>query len=99
LYEWAQRLGHVRASPVLVHGVRFLDGGVIEVADQAPRDVRASNVKWLTPRTYRLWRDVGLLGYGADQVPQEVPAPTDPGANLSAHRAPVIRSVLLPRIA
>lgn len=70
LYEWAQRRAHIRASPVLVHAVRSRDGGVIEVADQAPRDVRASNVKWLTPRTYRLWRDVGLLGYGADQVPQ-----------------------------
>jgi integrase len=26
-------------------------------------------VKWLTPRAYRLWRDVGLRGYGADGRP------------------------------
>ncbi len=28
-------------------------------------------MKWLTPRTYRLWRDVGLRGYDADQCPDE----------------------------
>jgi hypothetical protein len=26
-------------------------------------------VKWLTPRAFRLWRDVGLRGYGADGRP------------------------------
>jgi hypothetical protein len=54
---------------VLVHSVRLRDGTSVEVADQAPRDVRSTNVKWLTPRTYRLWRDVGVLGYDADQQP------------------------------
>ena len=48
---------------VLVHAVRLRDGGTVMAADQAPRDVRCSDVKWVTPRTYRLWLEVGLLGY------------------------------------
>jgi hypothetical protein len=31
--------------------------------------VRSADVKWVTPRTYRLWRDIGLLGYDADGQP------------------------------
>jgi len=41
-----------------VHAVRLRDGGTVMAADQAPRDVRCSDVKWVTPRTYRLWRDI-----------------------------------------
>lgn len=62
LYEWAEKTGHIARSPVLLHEVRLRDGTTARVADQSPRDVRSSDVKWLTPRTYRLWRDVGLLG-------------------------------------
>jgi integrase len=71
LYAWAHKRGHIDRSPVLVHSVRLRDGTSVEVADQAPRDVRSSNVKWLTPRTYRLWRDVGLLGYDANGEPDQ----------------------------
>jgi len=52
-----------------VHAVRLRDGGTVMAADQAPRDVRYSDVKWVTPRTYRLWRDVGLIGYGISGQP------------------------------
>jgi len=31
--------------------------------------VRCADVKWVTPRTYRLWRDTGLLGYDAAVQP------------------------------
>jgi hypothetical protein len=31
--------------------------------------VRSADVKWVTPRTYRLWRGTGLLGYDADGQP------------------------------
>jgi hypothetical protein len=34
-----------------------------------PKNIRSSNVKWLTPRAFWLWRDVGLRGYGADGHP------------------------------
>lgn len=69
LNEWAEKTGHIARSPVLVHAVRLRDGITVQVANQAPRDVRSSDVKWLTPWTYRLWRDVGLLGYDAGQQP------------------------------
>ena len=63
LYEWAARQGHVTASPVAVRTVRDRHGDLVEVAQAWATDVRSSNVKWLTPRAYRLWRDVGLRGY------------------------------------
>lgn len=66
LYEWAARQGHVAASPVAVKTVRDRHGDVVEVAQARARDVRSSNVKWLTPRAFRLWRDVGLRGYAAE---------------------------------
>lgn len=60
-YKWASApaRGYVRTNPVL------------EVDDDA-RVVESSSskgsarTKWATPRTYRLWRDIGLLGYDLD---------------------------------
>jgi site-specific recombinase XerD len=69
LYEWAVAKGHIERSPVAVHQVCLRDGTTIEVADNRPRDLRYSNVKWVTPRTFRWWRDTGLRGYGADGLP------------------------------
>ena len=70
LYGWAVAVGHIDRSPVLTHTMRRRDGTVMEVANNRPKDVRASNVKWLTPRTFRLWRDIGLRGYTAAGLPQ-----------------------------
>ncbi|MFB8290202.1 site-specific integrase [Kitasatospora purpeofusca] len=47
LYDIAAKRGFVPASPVLL---------------TAPTDVKTSDVKWLTPRAFRLWRNVGLGG-------------------------------------
>jgi site-specific recombinase XerD len=69
VYEWAEKEQHITRSPVLVHQVRLRGGGTATVADQAPRDVRSADVKWVTPRTYRLWRGTGLLGYDAAGQP------------------------------
>ena len=69
VYEWAEKEQHIARSPVLVHQVRLRGGGTATAADQAPRDVRSADVKWVTPRTYRLWRDIGLLGYDAAGQP------------------------------
>ncbi len=70
LYGWAAGVGYIERSPVLTHTVRLRDGTSVEVADNRPKDVRASNVKWLTPRTFRLWRDIGLRGYDAKSLPE-----------------------------
>lgn len=61
-YKIAVRLGFMQASPVRTHTVSTPDGGTVEVADLAPTDVRSSHVKWLSPRGYQMWRDVGLGG-------------------------------------
>jgi site-specific recombinase XerD len=66
LYNWAAANGHMAASPIAMHSVRTRDGSVVEVPANRSKDVVASNVKWYTPRTLRLWRDIGLRGYGAD---------------------------------
>jgi site-specific recombinase XerD len=42
--------------------VRTEDGGAAEVPELSPTDVRYSDVKWLTPSAFRLWRNVGLRG-------------------------------------
>lgn len=69
LYEWAAARGYVVSSPVWLRAVRTSVGAAVRVPELAPVDVRSSNVKWLTPRAFRLWRDVGLRGYGADGRP------------------------------
>jgi len=66
LYEWTVAKGYVAASPVRLRTVRTRGGGPVQVPELTPTDVRSSNVRWLTPRAFRLWRDVGLRGYGAD---------------------------------
>jgi len=71
LYDWAVALAHVERSPVSTHTVRRRDGTTAEMATNQPKDVRASNVKWVTPRTYRLWRNIGLCGYTARGLPEQ----------------------------
>lgn len=61
-YDIAVERGYLTASPVRTHAVMQRGGRVVEVAELAAKDVRASNVKWLTPRAFRLFRDVGLGG-------------------------------------
>ncbi len=69
LYEWATARGYVAASPVLLRTVRLPDGSSVQAPELASGEVRSSNVKWLTPRAFRRWMRVGLLGYGADDLP------------------------------
>lgn len=68
LYDWAQQERLLDASPIRTVMVRGRDGLMMEVAEAAAHDVRSSNVKWLTPRMSKLWRDVGLLGLTPDGV-------------------------------
>ncbi|GIF01535.1 site-specific integrase [Paractinoplanes rishiriensis] len=66
LYRWAVADRAILKSPV-TERVRVTRGGEpVSVPAGRAREVRSSNVKWLTPRAYRLWRDVGLRGYAAD---------------------------------
>lgn len=66
LYGWAVRQGFLPVSPVTEREVRGRHGELVRVPAARAKAARSSNVKWLTPRAYRLWRDVGLRGYDAD---------------------------------
>ena len=66
LYQWAVQQRVMDASPVRTVMVRGRHGHPFEVTEATAHDVRSSNVKWLTPRMARLWRDVGLLGLTRD---------------------------------
>ncbi len=65
LYRWADRQGYVVASPVTMRQVSGLYGGTREVPEGL-RKPMASDMRWLTPRTWRLWTDVGLRGHNRD---------------------------------
>ncbi|MEU9840695.1 site-specific integrase [Actinomadura sp. NPDC048032] len=71
LYKWAVANGHMATSPVTMHTTRTRDGSIVEVPANRAKDVRVANVKWYTPRTLRLWRDVGLRGYSPDGLPEQ----------------------------
>lgn len=60
-YEWQQARGVVSSSPLL--GAALGDGTQVMRPHRAARSVR---VKWLAPRAFRQWRDVGLAGYLPD---------------------------------
>ncbi|MCX4718184.1 site-specific integrase [Streptomyces virginiae] len=77
LYDIARKLRFVADSPVLLRSFVLPDGTMVESAELAPADVRGSDVKWLTPRAYRLWRDVGLGGLLSDGLEN----PSWPGRN------------------
>ncbi|MFE6869587.1 site-specific integrase [Kitasatospora sp. NPDC057692] len=66
LYRWAKRAGWIASNPVEMREVVGRDGAVAEVPVARAKDARASNVRWLTPRTWRLWADVGLRGLDRD---------------------------------
>ncbi|MEH0396227.1 tyrosine-type recombinase/integrase [Streptomyces sp. B21-088] len=66
LYKWAVGKRYMAASPVVEREVMGRQGQMVSVPVARAKDARATNVKWLTPRAYRMWRDVGLRGYTAD---------------------------------
>lgn len=66
LYRWAAAEDHVRRNPIAVRQFITRSGEKAETAALKATDVRSSNVKWLTPRAFRLWRDVGLRGFDAE---------------------------------
>jgi len=62
-FDWQRQRGALVANPsagptVSWHGS---DGSSLR-----PRDARSSRVKWLTPRAFQQWRDVGLAGHRRD---------------------------------
>ena len=63
-YDWHQWRGNVAVSPVALH--KPGSAGDSDSPRLQPNAVRSVQLKWLTPRAYRRWRDVGLGGYDGD---------------------------------
>lgn len=63
-YDWQQWRGTVSTSPVALHKSSSRSGSTN--TDLRPKAVRSVQLKWLTPRAYKRWRDVGLGGYRGD---------------------------------
>ncbi|HPY25975.1 MAG TPA: site-specific integrase [Mycobacterium sp.] len=65
-YGWQQRRGTVGTSPVAMLERDDAAGEITSTPALRPKAVRSIRLKWLTPKAYRRWRDVGLAGYLAD---------------------------------
>lgn len=65
-YKWQVSKGFLESSPVVVRSRRLRNGELVDKIALAPTNARRTNVKWLTSRAYRMWRDVGLGGYKED---------------------------------
>lgn len=67
-YKWAKANGHVGHIPVsTVQGYDFYGESVTTPAKA--KNGRSANVHWLTPRTWRLWIDVGLRRHTGAGLP------------------------------
>ncbi|WP_369191556.1 site-specific integrase [Streptomyces sp. R08] len=69
LYEWAVQREYVLANPVLMRTVTGPTGEAVLVPAARAKNARTSEVRWLTPRAFRRWVDVGLRGHSADGLP------------------------------
>lgn len=69
LYRWAVESGHVATNPVATQTRVTRDGRIVESLGASAHDVVAADVKWLTPRAWARWRDVGLLGLDGSGLP------------------------------
>jgi integrase len=76
-FEWAVGQHQMGAIPIPQRSRRPAPRGVPRVAARTGETVPATyahdgggeKVEWLPPASYRLWRDVGLRGYGPDGLP------------------------------
>jgi hypothetical protein len=70
LYRWASHptRGHVSFNPVERESLRPVRSGYQRGTPVRSRNVVGERVKWVTPRTYRLWRKVGIEGYTLDDL-------------------------------
>jgi site-specific recombinase XerD len=82
-YRWQVARGVVSASPVLTVSTLDRRGESRTRAELQPTNVRSRKVKWLTPRAYRRWRDVGMGGYTAAGLLDEGWRGRNDGRNIS----------------
>ncbi|MEU5547277.1 integrase [Streptomyces sioyaensis] len=78
-FEWAVRQNQLGAVPIPHRSRRPAPLGTFAGTPRAraeetvpatyAHDEGGERIEWLPPASYRLWRDVGLRGYGADGLP------------------------------
>lgn len=64
-FAWQHKRGVIASDPAVDDVASGAGAGARSLR---PRDVRPVRVKWLTPRAYRQWRDVGLAGRLTDRT-------------------------------
>lgn len=88
LYRWASHASraHVAFNPVEREALRLdARGSSSQAQPVRSKNVVRERVKWVTPRTFRLWRDIGLEGYAIDGLRDE----SFRGRTMSRNRAMV----------
>lgn len=78
-YLWAIEQDLVRANPVRQRTAAawspWRRGAGGSMVRQVPAEVSHTGpkreVKWLPPRSYRLWRNLGLRGFDAKEIPRQ----------------------------
>ncbi|QTE25464.1 site-specific integrase [Propioniciclava sp. MC1595] len=58
-FDWQRQRGAMAANPAVERATPWQDTGGHSLR---PKDARSTRVKWLTPRAFQQWRDVGLGG-------------------------------------
>jgi len=58
-FDWQRQRGAMIANPAVEQATSWQNTGGHSVR---PKDARSTRVKWLTPRAFQQWRDIGLGG-------------------------------------
>ena len=82
-FGWEQDRGVIQESPVKLRSYRRHDGTTGTTPRLRPKNARSSNVKWLLPDAYRVWRSVGLGGYTKGGLPDPSWRGRNDGRNLA----------------
>ncbi|MFH9568935.1 site-specific integrase [Streptomyces sp. NPDC017454] len=69
LYTWAEGRELLPQNPVAMKEILSRDGTTIRVPAGKAKDTKQSNVRWLTPRAWRRWVNVGMRGHSDAGLP------------------------------
>lgn len=82
-YLWQCKRGIVAQSPITMTERKLRSGETVTRPELRPKSTRAFRVKWLTPKAYMRWRDVGLGGYSPDGTRDDLWRGRNDGRNLA----------------
>lgn len=70
LYRWAAHpsRGYVAYDPIERETLTLPEGRNVDARSVRSKNVVRERVRWLTPRTVRLWREIGIEGYTIDRL-------------------------------